>query len=29
VKMLTMTMENNGGTEEMDTPAGFPEVTEE
>lgn len=29
VKMLTMTMENNGGTEEMDTPIGFPEVTEE
>lgn len=29
VKLLTMTMENKGGTEENDTPAGFPEVTEE
>lgn len=29
VKLLTMTMENKGGTEEMDTPAGFPEVIEE
>ena len=29
VKLLIMTMENKGGTEENDTPAGFPEVTEE